>query len=261
MKKITQLITILFCIFIGAVSMADDNLSAGKQNVLVLDDEAESSGDILKTVDITSKEKTLGGNDEFRIVDGKVSVLKPLVYKLTKPKETPLGQDKNSHFYLVKFRFTLHPPETKRRYEGMTFKVKLSSPNVTTLQLIPDKVETEADVNKDFDIGFSIGIPGTESSIGANTKETVNFKKLVPSIVAYNNNDAEFYWKYSKAPGADTVEPGIKTVAAVIQVPDAIHSLGATINWEVKLNRSFLGDWRDVPNVTVEPITVNIPMS
>lgn len=259
MKKTTKLVTTVFCIFIGTgdIVMAD-NLLKGEQNVLILDAEPESSDDVLKTVDITSKEKTLGGNDEFKIVDGKVSVLKPLVYKLTKPEETPLGQDsKNSRFYLVQFRFTLHPPETKRRYENMRLRVKLSNPNITTLKLIPTSVTTEADVNQSFDLGFSIGIP--ETKIGANAKQTVAFKRLLPTVVAYSYSDSDFYWEYSQAPGANTVESGEKTVATVIQVPDSVQSLSATIDWKVKLTRSFLGEWRDVP-VSVEPITMNLPL-
>jgi hypothetical protein len=231
----------------------------GGKDVLILDAEPSGTADLLKTVNITSTEKTLGDGDGFKIVDGKVSLLKPLVYKLTKPKETPIGQNsKQSRFYLVQFRFTLHPPETKRRYEKMTLKVKLSNPNVTTLKLIPTSVTTEADVNQSFDIGFSIGVP--QSSIGANAKQTVAFKKLLPTVIAYSHSDSEFYWEYSKAPGADTVEPGEKIVAAVIQLPDSAQPLSATINWEVKLNRRFLGDWLDVP-VTVEPVVINLPLS
>lgn len=261
MKKFTQLVVIIACILIGTgVTMAEQNIST-EATSLVLEPEPLAAGDLLKTLDIVSTEKTLGEGGEFRVVDGKVSIGRPLVYKLINPKPELLGQrSKKSHFYLVEFRFTLHPPETKRRYEEMKLEVKLSNPKAAAFQLLPTRVETEEDVNQSFDIGFSIAPSESASaSLEAKMGQTVAFKRLIPVITAFGDGESDFYWVYSKPNGAQTVEPGSRKVAAVIEVPDGSRSLNATIQWKVKLNRSFLGDWRDVP-VSVEPMTVNLPL-
>ncbi|OQW91976.1 MAG: hypothetical protein BWK78_03045 [Thiotrichaceae bacterium IS1] len=256
MKKSTQLAAIIAGILIGTgVTMANQNLSTGSAS-LVLEPGPLAADDLLKTLDIVSTQGTLGEEGEFRVVDGRVSVLKPFVYKLTNPKPGRIvSHGEKSHFYLVEFRFTLHPPETKRRYQEMKLEVKLSNSKVTTLELLPNRVNTEADVNQTFDIGFSIALPETQTSVEAKMGQTVNFKRQLPIITAFNESDSDFYWIYSKPPGANTVEPGSRIVAAVIQVPDNSPPLSATIQWKVKLERRFLGDWRDVV-VSVEPITI-----
>lgn len=259
MKRLTQLATITMCILLGAgVAMADKNLSTGEENVLILDAEPLATTELLKTVDITSTEETLGDGDKFKIVNGKISIGRPLVYKLTKPKPGFIGQQ-SENFYLVEFRFTLHPPETKRRYEKMELKIQLSNPEAVALQLLPTSVETEADVSQTFDIGFSIALPDNTASAEAKMGQTVAFKQLIPVITAFGDGDSGFYWIYAKPKGADTVVPGSRKVAAVIAVPDGSRSLSATIQCTVELYRSFFDEWMNIP-VSVEPITMNLPL-
>ncbi len=257
MKKIMNFVAMLYFLVGMGVTMAEQKFLT--EDALVLEPEPLATGDLLKTLDIVSAQKTLGEGKGVRVVDGRVSVGRPLIYKLTKPDL--LGKhDEKSHFYLVEFRFTLHPPENKRRYEEMKLEVKLSNPKAIALQLLPTRVETKEDVNQNFDIGFSIAPPESpQTSVGANFKKSVSFTLQLPIVTAFGDGESDFYWVYSKPHGAETVEPGSRKVAAVIEVPDDTHLLSATIQWKVKLNRSFLGDWRDVP-VSVAPLTVNLPL-
>lgn len=261
MTKLTQLAAIILYFLVGmGGTMAEQNLST-EAALLVLEPEPLAPGDLLKTLDIESKQSTLGNEGDFTVVDGKVSVGRPLVYKLTNPKPGLLGKDsEKSHFYLVEFRFTLHPPENKRRYQEMKLEVKLSNPNATAFQLLPPRAVTEEDVNQSFDLGFSIAsLESSGTSIGANVKQTVAFKRQFPIITAYGDGESDFYWVYSKPPSAEMVEPGSRMVAAVIQVPAEASSLSATIQLKVSLEHSFLGDWRNVP-VNIAPLTVNLPL-
>ncbi len=239
--------------------MTEQNFSI-EADSLVLEPEDLVSGDLLTTLDIVSEQGTLGDEaGKFRVVDGRVSIGHSLVYKLPKPKPSPLGQ-RGENFYLVVFRFTLHPPESKRRYQNMKLTIKLLNPNALAFKLMPTRVTTEEDVNQSFDIGFSVTPSASpKTSIGANVKRTVTFKKLSPIIEACGDGESDFYWLFSKPHGMETVEHGSRRVAAVIRVPDEVHSLSATIQWKVSLDRSFIGGWRNVP-VSVEPITVNLPL-
>lgn len=260
MKKFTQYVVIIVCILTGTgVTMAEQNLSTEEAS-LILEPQPLAESEVLKTIDIVSTQKTLGEEGEFRVVDGRVSLGTPFVYKLKSPNDIVEQRGKKSYFYLVEFRFTLYPPENKRRYQEMTLKVKLANPKAVAFQLLPALVETEQDVEQDIDIGFSIALPESQkTSVGANVKKQVTFKRQLPIIKSFGNGESNFYWVYSKPHGAETVESGSRIVAAVIQVPDEARSLSATIQWEVKLNRSFLGDWKDVP-VSVEPVTVNLSL-
>jgi hypothetical protein len=261
MKKFAQFATTILCVLIGiGVTMAEPNISTEEAS-LILEPQPLAEGDVLKTLDIVSEQKTLGTENSFTVVDGRVTIGKPLVYKLTNPKPGLLKlHNEKSHFYFVEFRFTLHPSENKRRYQEMKFGIRLSNPKATGFELFPSKIETEEDVKKSFDVGFTIAIPESpQSSVGAKATRQVSFKQLTPVTTAFGDGESSFYWIYSKPHNADMIEPGSRVVAAVIQVPDGERSLSAIIQWDVKLNRRFLDEWRDVP-VRVEPITVDIPL-
>lgn len=241
--------------------MAEQDFST-EADSLVLEPEDLVSSDLLTTLDIVSEQGTLGEDaGKFRVVDGRVSIGHPIVHKLSEPKPSLMGQhSERSHFYLAVFYFTLHPPESKRRYQEMKITIKLSNPKALAYNLMPARVTTEEDVNQSFDIGFSITpSESLKASIGANAKRTVTFKKMLPIIQAGGDGESDFYWLFSKPHGVETVEPGSRRVAAVIRVPDEVHSLSATIQSKVVLDRSFLGGWRNVP-VSVEPITVNLSL-
>ncbi|MDD5228471.1 MAG: hypothetical protein PHD53_06685 [Methylococcales bacterium] len=266
MKRFTQFVVLSVLYILGGIGAAMEN---NEVDSLVFEPEPLGSSDLLKMLDITSVENIRGfalpgteDESELRVVDGRVSVGKPLVYKLKNPKSNLLSQhNEKYHFYLVEFRFTLHPPENKRRYEEMKLEVKLADPKVSALRLLPTSVKTEIDISQTFDIGFSIAHPESpQISVGAKSGQTVTFKQLLPITTAFGNGESNFYWIYSKPPGTETVEPGTRMVATVIQVPDGLRSLSATIQWTVKLNRSIFGEWRDVP-VNIEPITVNLPLT
>ena len=241
--------------------MAEQDFST-EADSLVLEPEDLVSSDLLTTLDIVSEQGTLGEDaGKFRVVDGRVSIGQPLVYKLPEPKPSLLGQrSERSHFYLAVFRFTLHPPESKRRYQEMKLEIKLLNPKALAFNLMPTRVTTEEDVNQSFDIGFSITpSESLKTSIGANAKRAVTFKKMLPIIQAGGDGESDFYWLFSKPHGVETVEPGSRKVAAVIRVPDEAHSLSATIQWQVSIDRSFLGSWRKILT-SVEPITVNLSL-
>jgi hypothetical protein len=261
MKKLAQLATTILCVLIGTgVTMAEPNIST-EETSLILEPQPLAEGDVLKTLDIVSEQKTLGRANSFTVVDGRVTIGKPLIYKLTNPKPGLLKpHNEKSHFYLVEFRFTLHPPENKRRYQEMKFGIRLSNPKAKGFELFPSKIETEEDVKKSIDVGFTIALPESpKTSIGAKATRQVSFKQLTPVTTAFGDGESNFYWVYSKPHNADMIEPGSRVVAAVIEVPDNERSLSATIEWNVKLNRRFLEEWRDVP-VRVDPITVNLPL-
>lgn len=249
--KTVVLTTVLLAIGFGWAeeAMTEKNEDNGTTPpALVLDPEPLAPDAVLATLDIVSKQGRLGQGD---IIErhGQVTIGKPLLYKLEEPTGdmaqllAPNGQ--HWRFYLVVFRFTIHPPPGQRRYREMAFKVALSDSRITAFQLLPERVANEEDVNKGFDIGFSISLPvGGDAS--AKATKTVQFTRLRPVITAFGDGESEFYWLYT-APSDMPVEPGARRTAAVLQVPFETERLIATIRWGIDLERSVFDQWRNIP--------------
>lgn len=256
----------------GVPMAAENELTDTTSQVLLLESVPLAPDEVLATLDIVSNQGSLGKEDtsSLRVREGRVTVGKPLIYSLQEPKVgatylSPMPNGEKWRFYLVVFRFTLHPPQGERYYRKMTFKVSLVETRTTAFQLLPERVVSKENVTQSFDLGFSICLPGgsttglgrSEASIGA--AQTVQFTQLQPVITAFGDGESEFYWCYTGPPHMP-VEPGARRTAVVLQVPPVTESLKTTILWNVELERKLFDVWRNVPvRVDALPMELALP--
>jgi hypothetical protein len=241
---------------------------AERPGVLILDSAPLAPDAVLATRPILSEQTLLSpGSDPFAVREGEVVVGTPLVYPLEIPKSAaplPIAGAARSVFYLVVFRFTLEPPVGKRRYRAMTFKVELSDPKTTAYQLIPERVTSEEDVKEGIDIGFVISLPGYKAGSPAAAElrgeatRSIGFTRLIPEITAFGIGTGFFRWQF--AGHADMpLAPGMRTAAAVLQIPEDMKRLNAHIGWDIDLERGRFEGWFDVPT-KVEGVKLDLPL-
>lgn len=266
----------MVCLLAFGPSYAGDAMSTQGESAvpstqaLVLDDQPLTADAVITSREILSEQTLLGPGDErFSVREGRIAVGKPTLYALKPPKLdggrlVTLRGDKPSTFYLVVFRFTLELEPGERRYGKMHFKVALSDPQATAFQLIPERVVTEEDVKKGYDIGFSISLPGDKSKspvaveVDGKATQTIGFVRLIPEITAFGSGKSVFSWQFTGR-GDQSLAPGTKTAAAVIQIPADTKRLRAMIACDVDLERTRFERWFKVPT-KIEELSVELPL-
>jgi hypothetical protein len=70
--------------------------------------------------------------------------------------------------------------------------------------------------------------------------------------------DMSVYWQF-KGHGDQSLAPGTRTAAAVIEVPQGTKRLSATITWDIDLQRTRFEKWFNVPT-KIEEVPVELPL-
>jgi hypothetical protein len=205
--------------------------------------------EILCREDLTSEAQTLGpdvGNRSMR--EGGIAIGRPRIVIL-RPGELPEVMRRRPGiaeraFVMTHLLFDLEEMRGSRRYREARFQVVLNVPDSVAHSLWPMLVTTEAEVERtrtfgvqlDLSFGAVEGAPSLE--LGRDT--VFRFTSLQPVITAFGVGQRQFSWTFSSQPTAD-LEPGNRSVFAMLDLPTGTPSITGTFEWEVGVARDRMG--------------------
>lgn len=205
--------------------------------------------EILSREDLTSEAQTLGpdsGNRAMR--EGGIAIGRPRIVVLH-PDELPEVARRRPGiagrtFVVTHLLFDLEEVQGSRRYREARFRVVLNVPDAVAHSLWPMAVTTEAEVERtrtfgvqlDLSFGAVSGAPSAE--LGRDT--VFRFTSLQPVISAFGVGQRQFSWTFSSQPTAD-LEPGNRSVFAMLDVPVGTPSITGTFDWSVGVARQRIG--------------------
>lgn len=225
------------------------NETTGGAEVLVLSARPLAPQEVLSTVDVVSEQGHLGGpGGALPVREGRITVGMPTVYQ--QAEDPGLLNPAGDRFYAVELRFTLTPLE-ERRYERVRFGLRITTPRVTAMELLPSRITSKEEVNQTFELGTSFAL---QKVVDVNAKagftRAVKFENLRPVITSYRNDGSTFYWVLEGSDG-QPVASGDRNVLAVLKAPREVGEIQAMVDWDVRLTRSKFGVWKEV-EVTAE---------
>lgn len=210
--------------------------------------------EILAQEELTSEAQTLSSDGGARRMrEGSVSIGRPRIVVLRDdelPDAVRRGPGATERaFVLVQLVFDLDGLRGSRRYREARFQVVLNVPDAVAHSLWPMLVTTEAEVETsrtfglqvDLSLGALEGAPSAE--LGRDT--VFRYSSLQPVITAFGVGRPRFSWAFSARPTAD-LEPGNRSVFAVLDVPVATPTITGTFDWEVDITRSRMGVFEKV---------------
>jgi hypothetical protein len=260
---ITKTITILL-IAGAAQTMAEQRFAYGQpMEALALEPIEPTEENTLAELDIVSEQKDLGSGDTISVPEGKVIILHPQLFdeKITSPSGRRMIISDSERLYYIKFPFSLHPlPE--RRCKTLELRLRITTPQVSTLKLIPDSVVVPEDRSRSIDIGFLVADPSSRAKAEAKLSDKVSYPNLRPVIRSYWNNDnsRDFKWDFEGVDDKTPVEEGSKIVAATLKVPKTMREFQLTFIWKMEWQRLWLDMLRTIPvKVGEKTITVKLP--
>jgi nucleoside phosphorylase len=148
-------------------------------------------------------------------------------------------------FYFLYIPFNLHPAHDSRKYQKVTFFVKLSNPQVTAFDLFPKNITTLVDETHSFTIFPQLKFGDVDASLGQ-IGQAMRFARLYPSITAIGEGQNVFYWVYSSDTPEREVLPGCKHALVILRVPHGLPTVEGKISYEVVTARRLGAGWRYV---------------
>jgi hypothetical protein len=172
---------------------------------------------------------------------GEITFGTPVVYT-AKEKNLIIPESiRRSHdVYWIDLVVTYRVPDPKDLVE-MAFNVAVPEQSVA-LKLIPLRFGVE--MNRSVKEGVpetSIEYGGTKVSFGEVFSDTVVYTFLKPTIEAYGEGERKFSWKMS----GEAVSAGSHRFVAILEVPRGTKNVDFAFSGDVRLRKSFIGEWFD----------------
>lgn len=203
--------------------------------------------DVLCTQDLFSSDQTLAwGKGDLAVREASVTLGKPTVYVLP-PAQVPGSSYRPDarqwRFVAINFRFDLEELPPGRSYTEARFAVKFDDSQAIALELRPDVVVTEADVqkNRTITLGSTLHTAGIDISLGnATMQRQCKFSRLRPVITSFGAGTNSFSWKF-EADQAFDLFPCSRAVLALLQMPKASEQFTGTISFSTQVSRRIAG--------------------
>ncbi|HEY1352142.1 MAG TPA: TIR domain-containing protein [Ktedonobacteraceae bacterium] len=208
---------------------------------LLLSEEPLNQTDSSITLPIVSESEIWRGQAAREETEGKIT-LDPesnLLYALSAFWEAEPAWD----FYLVVIPFTLHKAPGKNYYREVRFILELETPGSTAFDLFPDEITSALDEPTFYTVSSDMHIEQVENP-QEQSKRSIRFTRMYPSITAFGEGEQRFYWTYEGKNEQTEVRPGTRHALLVLRVPQGTHSVDGTIRSKVVVARHLRGLWR-----------------
>lgn len=244
--------TLLICLIL--TSLAAGGLLAGEAlagepppeeaRTLILNGGPISSADRLTDLELISRDTSLGPNQPpIEELEGRVTVGRCEIYPLSSAEsEAPLASDRNRvSLYLVRFPYSLHPPEGSRRFKQVEIHVDLTGGKATAFDLFPVEVEPGGETPEDFAIS-------PEGRFGTRTPRIlvrgwqIRSPSFKPVIRAFGRGEPQFYWVFTSEEDQG-VAPGTRDLLAVLEVARETSVLPVEVRYRATVAKELFGQW------------------
>lgn len=196
---------------------------------------------VLKTIDLYSEENSLGSGGLQRIMEGKVTIGKPMI------KNIPLKQSAQGvvkwDYYIVDTPFTLHRLDGERYYELAVFQVTLKEASSIAKDLFPrDIITVKTKIKKSLSISSDLkfSFKAIETGLGEKKEDSLEYIILTPLLTPFGKGESQFYWEYKEF-NEQHVFPGIKQAAIILQVPHGLKRISADLGYKADVVETLFG--------------------
>jgi hypothetical protein len=211
-----------------------------ESNELLLTPTLESDR-ALKSVDLYSEENTLGGNHSQRIMEGEITVGRPLLNCIARKQS---GSDLlRWDYYSVDIPFTLHRLDGDRAYELAVFQVTLKDSSSIACDLFPSeaitaetKVKKTLSVSSDFKFKYKM----IDTGVGGKSDSSLEYVVLTPTVTPFGKGENQFYWEY-RGFNEQSVIPGVKQAAVILQVPHGLRRISIELTYRADVTERLFG--------------------
>jgi hypothetical protein len=228
---------------------------------------------ILLTQDLFSSDQTLGpGEGELAVRETSITLGQPTVYVL-RPGDMPANRRRpDAHrwgFILIHFRFDLEELPPGRSYTEARFAVEFGDSQTIALELHPDMITTETDVEKSrtFTLGPTLKFAGIDVSPGqVSIERRFEFTRLHPVITSFGAGSNTFYWKFT-ADKNNELFACSRAAFALLQLPRTTEQVSGTIRFRTLVSRRIAGMFNcltadgDAQPFTLRPANASFTLS
>jgi len=214
---------------------------------IIIADAPLDPGQVLFTQDLFSSDQTLApGEGTLAVRETSVTLGQPTVYVL-RSGDMPANQRRpDAHrwrFVLIHFRFDLEELPPGRSYTESRFTVKFDDSQTVALELHPDVVMTETDVEKSrtFTLGPTLTLAGIEVSPGhVSMERRFEFTRLDPVITSFGAGRSTFSWRFTAGTNSELFACS-RAVFALLQLPKTTDQFTGTIRFQTQVSRRIAG--------------------
>ncbi len=146
-------------------------------------------------------------------------------------------------FVLIHFRFDLEELPPGRSYTEARFAVEFDDSQTRALELHPDVIMTEADVQKSrtFTVGPSLKFAGVDASLGhVSMERKFEFTRLHPVITSLGAGQSTFSWKFTAGKNIQLFACS-RAALALLQLPKTTEQFTGTIRFGAQVRRRIAG--------------------
>ncbi len=213
-----------------------------QSNDIILQEKIES-GQVWKTVDLYSEEKSLGSDTGLqRVMEGSVTMGNPIISNVIR-NHREIGST-FWDYYIVSLPFTLHRLDGDRHYRSSVFRVTLDNSNITAIDLFPQDITTETKIERKLSISPKIQIRFNKIANGSmkigKIESSKEYITLLPLITSFGRGQQQFYWEYKEF-REQPVLPGDKQAIALLRTPHGITQINAQIDYKADIIVTLFG--------------------